>query len=542
MAFLTYRDSNKHVTEAQREHRDVILGVPLSIQHIDANFAALNREVVDVTRKYGLGTTWGGEVITLGELFPTTTYGDNLNDDLNRITRTGFYRIAENAKNTPKNGPDDELGRRINGVLLHIQRADGAPNVDSGEAGGSSVPYITALQITSSINDLGTQEFHFRVNEDNGWREWTTLAQLSDLNESSDQINEILATCVKNTGGTINGNLEVTQTLSLSNINNIFSMSMANGAIPTVNAADGFHFYDNTKSVNPANKTGFIGIRQTEQQHFSGAVLSAADPQVQPTGAEGSANVRFAEIMVGWRHDANGNYREYTYAPAPNEDALLPSEDRPAGSGNQIATTDWVLRAIDNVVTSVDSFTTRGGTITGDVVIAPGESGSHSSGNLEVEGKTTLYGDTLIMGSSIFDDDTCVVLGIPKGTKAQPNEVEEAGYYIVGVATGDMNTQIGGSLTGEVNSVGTFTTSMSASQWKANADKEASISVSISQNGNEVTTSAPTPKTDSNDNNIATTQWVRTVATNITNTALNAYQNSTGYNPTSMTWDLGELT
>ena len=47
MAFLTFRQSDQTITDAQKQQQHVILGVPLTMYHVDANFKAINDELVD---------------------------------------------------------------------------------------------------------------------------------------------------------------------------------------------------------------------------------------------------------------------------------------------------------------------------------------------------------------------------------------------------------------------------------------------------------------------------------------------------------------
>ena len=69
MAFLTYRQSDNTTTEAQQNRQDVVLGVPLSMYHVDANFKAVNDQIEDYKYKYGLSIANTDPQYTISSLY-----------------------------------------------------------------------------------------------------------------------------------------------------------------------------------------------------------------------------------------------------------------------------------------------------------------------------------------------------------------------------------------------------------------------------------------------------------------------------------------
>ena len=486
MAFLTFRQSDQTITDAQKQQQHVILGVPLTMYHVDANFKAINDELVDYRQKFGLGVTRGDTQLTISQIF-----GSN---DANAIGSSGFYKLT-----TSSHSP----AGINNSVLIHAQSADGEIND------------VTAIQLTAGVSGNGGQVLYYRTKQgQNTWNSWQSFASAGDVDITVDGLRENIDQCVKKAGDTMTGQLTLNNKLRLTGNNEMISTSVRKGVVPSSNSTDGFNVYDNTGVANASTKLGFFGLKQSADS-FSGISISATNP----VATSSSQNT---EVLVGWKQDENGNYVPYTYVPSPSGD-----------DPNQIASTGWVQNEITQIMIENNTFSTDGGIINGEVII---------ENNLTVNGEIVAQ-DGDFSGTLIIRNPSLAVIPLEKGqVPSSTQNVIGNGYLIVDATAVESDDQqevyTGGQLWGQVDYLGNFTTEIAALNWDkvddpANA-KKASISVSISKDGTTITTHAPTPPTDDKSTQIATTEWVQQTAETMINNSLIQYEDD---HP----WDMGIL-
>ena len=486
MAFLTFRQSDQTVTDAQKQQQHVILGVPLTMYHVDANFKAINDELVAYKQKYGLGITRGDQQLTIAQIF-----GSN---DTNAIGSSGFYKLTASA-NSPAG--------INNSVVIHAQSADGEIND------------VTAIQLTAGVSGNGGQVLYYRTKQgQNTWNSWQSFASAGDVDITVDGLREAIEQCVKKTGDTMTGQLTLNNKLRLTGNNEMFSATARKGVVPSSNITEGFHVYDNSGIANEASKLGFFGLKQSTDGS-SGLAIIANNPVA--TGSSQSA-----EIFVGWKQDADGNYVPTTRVPSPTD-----------SDENQIATTGWVTNEITQIIVENNTFSTDGGIINGDVII---------ESDLTVNGGTT-FKTASFTDNVYFQDPANAVIAIEKGQN--PSAEQQAlgnGYLITDNAASsdpeNTNLHVGGQLWGQVDYQGNFTTEIAAINWNKAASEnditKAAISVTISKDGSTISTSAPTPSSDANGSQIATTEWVRKTAQDLIDQNLTIYDDD---HP----WDMGVL-
>ena len=482
MAFLTYRQSDQTTTDAQKQQKNVILGVPLTMYHVDANFKAINDQLVAYNEKYGLAIGPDDTQLSITQVF-----GSN---DVNAVKNTGFYKIA-----TAANRPSSVT----NSVLIHAQSADG--DVDD----------ITAIQLTAGVNNTGEQVLYYRTKQgQNTWNSWEAFANNNTVDLTIDQLQQKIDQCIKRTGDTITGQLILENKLQLTGSNDIIANSVVKGTVPSSNTSDGFNIYDSTGVVNESTKLGFFGLKQNVNS-FSGLSLSAVNPT-----ASGSSQT--TEILVGWKQNENGTYVPYTYAPTPS-----------LNDPNQIATTGWVDNKIEQLVIDQGIFTDEGGTITGDVSI---------EGDLSVVTGNSEFNAAVFYDLTKFHAPSSYIIPYEKGE--YPSSL--VGSSGTGIRFVDETEEIdlfhtGGQVWGAVDYQGKFTTEISSYNWLATTDENkvvmGTISVSVAANGT-ITTYAPNPPANDNSNQIATTSWTKRKVENVVNNAITEYANE---HP----WDLGVL-
>lgn len=483
MAFLTYRQSDQTVTDAQNLRQNVILGVPLTMYHVDANFKAINDELVAYREKYGLGIATGDNQLTIAQSF-----GSN---DANLVANTGFYRLSATT-NAPA-GID-------NSVLIHAQNSTG------------SVTDVTAIQLTAGVGSNGGQILYYRTKlGQNTWNAWQSFASAGDVDISIEGLREQIAKCVLRAGDTMTGQLTLENKLRLTGNNEMISTSVRKGVTPSTSSTDGFTVYDNTGIANESTKLGFFGLKQSSDS-FSGISISA----VNPTGI-GSTQTN--EFLVGWKQDDSGTYQPYTYVPTPVTD-----------DPNQIANIEWVQNEIDIALQeNGGSIVNDGGTIHGDLIV---------DGNITINNSMTAV-DADFSGNVTFDNPTGAIIDYAKGqVPSSTDRVAGSGYRIVDSTGNTALTTTGGELWGEIDYLGNFTTKIAAYNWEAttSADqvKQANISVTISRDGNTITTHAPTPPDGDSSTQIATTEWTQKNVETTVNQMLTDFDND---HP----WDLGIL-
>lgn len=486
MAFLTFRQSDQSVTDAQTQKHHVILGVPLTMYHVDANFKAINDQLVDYSQKYGLGVSRGDTQLTIAQIF-----GSN---DINAVGSSGFYRLSTSANSPAGVG---------NGVLIHAQNAEGG------------IDDVTAIQLTAGVNSDGGQVLYYRTKQGaNTWNSWQHFASTSDVDITVDALRESIDECVKKAGDTMTGQLTLTNKFRLTGNNEMISISARKGTTPSTTTLDGFTVYDSSGVVNESTKLGFFGLKQT-YDGFSGFSFTVTNPA-------SSGSSQSTEVMIGWKQDDNGNYVPYTQIPTPS-----------GTNTNQMATTGWVQNEIQQIIVDNNTFSTDGGIINGEVII---------ENNLSITGQTEAN-DVHISGTLSIDNPLYASLSLEKGQlpSAAINSVGN-GYLIVDSAADDSDRDpelhTGGRVWGQVDYLGNFTTELASYNWNTTDDidqvKKASISVTISKDGNTITTSAPTPPTDDRSQQIATTEWVQQTAQTLINQSLVIYEDD---HP----WDMGVL-
>lgn len=486
MAFLTFRQSDQTVTDAQKQQQHVILGVPLTMYHVDANFKAINDELVAYRQKYGLGITRGDQQLTLAQIF-----GSN---DANSIASSGFYKLTTSA-NSPAG--------INNSVVIHAQSADGEIND------------VTAIQLTAGVSGNGGQVLYYRTKQgQNTWNSWQSFASAGDVDITVDGLREAIEMCVKKAGDTMTGQLTLNNKLRLTGNNEMISTSVRKGVVPSTNSTDGFTVYDNSGIANDSTKLGFFGLKQTTDG-FSGIALEAINPV-----ATGSSQT--TEIRLGWEQDEHGNFVPTTYVPSPSSD-----------DPNQIASTGWVQNEITQIMVENNTFSTDGGVINGEVII---------------ENDLTVNGDIIgqvghFRDSVYFDVATQAVISLEKGQLPSASQQSFGnGYLIVDNAALDSEDadvlHTGGRVWGQVDYLGNFTTELAAMNWDKVASEndivKGAISVTVSKDGATISTSAPTPPTNDNSTQIATTEWVQKTAQDLIDQNLTIYEND---HP----WDMGVL-
>lgn len=477
MAFLTYRQSDQTVTEAQKQQQNIVLGVPLTMYHVDANFKAISDELKDIKLKYGVGVTHRDDQMSISEIF-----GSN---DVDAVVNSGFYKLSASTHR-----PDNVN----NSVLIHAQSADGG------------VDDITAIQVTAGIDDTGAQVLYYRTKQgQNTWNQWQSFVSNQSIDTSIDNLRRLIDDCVKKIGDTMTGPLILTSKFQLTGNNDMISTSVRKGSAPSANTTDGFNVYDSSGTINESTKLGFFGLKQTVAG-FSGISLSAINPI-------STGSTQTSEIQIGWKQNASGAYVPYSYAPTPTID-----------DPNQIATTGWVDNKISNIVIEGGIFTDQGGLITGDVTI---------EGDLELSGRFEAN-DGYFEGPVTFTVPTAAVIPYNKGTwPSNSGDIIGNGYRIVDASESNGLYATGGELWGSLDSEGTFKTEIAALRWIANQTERYSIGISVTNDG-EVVTEAPNPPQNSNSTQIATTKWATQKINSITDEKIAEYERT---HP----WDLGVL-
>lgn len=480
MTYLTYRQSDSTTTDAQKQRTNVILGVPLTMYHVDANFAALSNQLDDYCNKYGLGSTRSTTRSSIESLF-----GSN---NANAINATGFYQTNQTA-NVPQS--------TANAPLLHI------------ETTSDSISDVTGLQITGDVDDGGNQAVYFRTRLGSStWNPWVSIISQTSLETTLNLLKQEVDQCVRVTGGTITGPLTTANTLTIKSSTNIISNTARRGAIPSTNSDDQISIYDASGVVNQSTLLGSIGLRQSVDS-YSGIVLSAINPT-------GNNAVDSNELYVGWKQNDDGTYVPYTHAPTP-----VYEDDY------QIATTGWVNAKFDDFVYENNAFTTNGGVISGDVVI------DGTLDSRDISATTIEASNTIVARGSI-----ATALEAGKGNVPSVNQPPYSqGFYITDATRELDGLHNGGSFTCTIDYLGNSTAAINAFCWNSDGEltrQYQSITVSVSQDGQTVTTSAPTPPQQSNDQSIATTRWVRETANEIASEIVNQYE-------VDHPWDLGTL-
>lgn len=477
MAFLTFRDSDNSVTEAQKTQKHIELGVPLTMYHVDANFKAINDELVGLHEKYGLSVSAHDGQKALQDIFGT----NNVND----ITHTGFYRLG-GTRNSPV-GVDES-------VLMHVQSSTGDTNA------------VTAIQLTAGIASDNSQILYYRTKQgENTWNSWQTFANNTQMDTNISMIQGELAKCVKKAGDTMTGALTIEAPSTFTGNNNIISKQAirpGNGGYPSTNSQDGFTLYS-AKGINSASKLGFTGLVQ-DATSFSGMALQAINPA-------NSQSDELAEIRVGWKMNTSNNaYRPYTYAPTPQDD----------GNDNLIATTGWVDDRIDRKIEQSNSFSGAGGVITGDVTIE----------------QELVVNQSITAGEGYFNDQMIVMNGpaaaalpLTKGKVPSASRGEESnGFLVIDNSFEAMVKKAAARFWGTVYNNGDAKAEISAINWKVTDRDEdtikAVISVKISKDGKNVVTAAPVPPANDKGTQIATTGWTQTLADSKIEAALHQYE------------------
>lgn len=477
MAFLTYRQSDQTVTEAQKQRQNIILGVPLTMYHVDANFKAISDELKDIKLKYGVGVTHRDDQMSISEIF-----GSN---DVDAIVNSGFYKLSASTHR-----PDNVN----NSVLIHAQSADGG------------VDDITAIQVTAGIDDTGAQVLYYRTKQgQNTWNQWQSFISNVDIDVSIAQLEQVIEDCVKKAGDSMSGPLILNNKLQLTGNNDMISTSARKGSAPSANTTDGFNVFDNSGTINESTKLGFFGLKQTSAG-FSGMSLSAINPI-------STNSTQTAEMQVGWKQNTSGTFVPYTYAPTPTID-----------DPNQIATTGWVDNKVANILIEEGILTDQGGLITGNVEI---------EGDVEISGDSD-FNNVYVDGESLFVRPPAVIVPYNKGTWPDTG-VAGNGYRIIDATENNDPGSTGGEFWGSVNNHGAFTAEIAAYRWvSSSAPGRWRIALTVSNDGNTVTTEAPTPPANDNSQQIATTEWSRNTINTITDAKIDEYERT---HP----WDLGVL-
>ena len=487
MAFLTFRHSDNSVTEAQKTQKHITLGVPLTMYHVDANFKAINDELVGLHEKYGLSVSAHDSQKSLADIFGT--------NNVNSVTHTGFYRLNDTS-NVPA-GVDES-------VLMHVQSSTGG------------VDAVTAIQLTAGVADDNSQILYYRTKQgENTWNAWQTFANNTQMDTNISVLQAEIDKCVKKAGDIMTGALTIKVPSTFTGNNNIISQKAirpGNGGYPSSPSQDGFTYYA-SQGPTPSTRLGFTGLLQ-DNTSFSGVALQAVNPA--NTNAD-----EIAEIRVGWKMNSNNSaYRPYTYAPTPQDD----------GNDNLIATTGWVDDRITTKIEESNSFSGAGGVITGDVII---EQDLTVNGSIDAgEGS---FNDSVI----VLNGPVAAALPLTKGTAASASRGSESnGFLVIDNSTEAMVKKAGARFWGTVNSQGQSTAEIAAINWaKTERDEDAIkaiISVTISKDGRHVSTSAPVPPANDNGTQIATTGWAQKLADTKITAALTQYEIDHPY-------DMGEL-
>ena len=414
MAFLTFRHSDNSVTEAQKTQKHITLGVPLTMYHVDANFKAINDELVGLHEKYGLSVSAHDSQKSLADIFGT--------NNVNSVTHTGFYRLNETS-NVPA-GVDES-------VLMHVQSSTGG------------IDAVTAIQLTAGVADDNSQILYYRTKQgENTWNAWQTFANNTQMDTNISVLQAEIDKCVKKAGDIMTGALTIKVPSTFTGNNNIISQKAirpGNGGYPSSPSQDGFTYYA-LKGPTPSTRLGFTGLLQ-DNTSFSGVALQAINP------ANNNAD-EIAEIRVGWKMNSNNSaYRPYTYAPTPQDD----------GNDNLIATTGWVDDRITAKIEESNSFSGAGGVITGDVII---EQDLTVNGSINA-GKGS-FNDSVI----VLNGPVAAALPLTKGTAATASRGSESnGFLVIDNSTEAMVKKAGARFWGTVNSQGQSTAEIAAINW-----------------------------------------------------------------------------
>lgn len=487
MAYLTFRQSDNTITDAQKLKKTVIKGVPLTMYDVDANFKAINDELVNLRTKFGIGA----KEIDTDLKSVQTVFGSN---DANFINASGIYRLTSTA-----NVPSDV---NANTVLIHAQNNT------------TALTDVSALQITASGDyTQNAQKIYFRTRQGgstwNDWESFTTNSGLTtELTSVKNQINQKLAL----SGGTITGNLTVNTTTTLNGSNIIYSKTATKGSIPASNTLDGFTVYDKKKKVAGNTKLATFGLAQ-KNDSFSGVQLTASNPI--------STSVdQITRLEVGWKQDSSGTYQQVTYAPTPYSN----------NETNLIATTGWVNNQIKSSITENDLFGAEGGTITGNVTIEK-ELTVGDGFNVSSEGT---FVNKLVVKQSASVRHSSIKPTAPSSVQLRSYDITDASGVVHSRYFSNLTTSgwscSGIELTNWKNTKleSTLNTSSTKSKW---------IGLQSNIDGTNIQSYAPVPSGTINNSStqIATAGWTN----KLIDDKIAAYKTSVQDVP--MNWDLGTL-
>ena len=452
MAYISFRQSDQTETEAQLEKKNKVLNRPLTFHEVDANFKAINDQLNDTKQTYGLGSGYQ-DGRTLGQIFPEE------GNDLDKLNKSGFYTTTTSTLNQPDAFDVDDTSS-----LIHVESVDHQTSNDVG-----------AFQL------VGSTDFPlYRARSgQTTWSDWHKLITEKQLKFTLDNV-------LTYEGGYVEGSFKYNA-----------KPATRDGATPCDPKTVGFEFFDKLGFKQP-NRLGNIALNfaRTETANYNNVGLSSYNPV-------DSADNTPVELTVGWVVE-NGT---------PRRTAKLTGYDVNTTDINHLCTIEVLNRivnkntylstveggSVNGVVNFNESVTfnkpvsfTKGLTVTGDNILANEIEVLDYAFLRTVDVEGTITSSELLPSISTFDKQYSV-------------------KYIQGFASSDPNENNQllelAEFASEISPEKVATVSIGAKQPVLGSNNIAKITISVDSEGN-TSTSAPTPKSQSNDGSIATTKWV----------------------------------
>ena len=453
MAHLSFRNSDNTKTEAQLEGKNKILGRVLFYTEVDANFKALNDELIDTKQKFGLGASLDdGSVISTVE----TT------DDLDNLKFNGFYTAETSTTNVPSEN---------NGTpLLNVQSS-----VNFG------ADKVTAYQIGAFDNHL---MYRNRLGKTT-WNEWEKIANHSDLKQNTEDINLILDSVVGLDGGLVKDKVDfqndsvVTGTQNQVDNTSLGITFLGADVNKVIQNEDGSVEEIVVKPTMGAIAHNYVN---NDEESYSNISITVNNP-INETNTTG--------IETGWKL-VDGIYVPYAYAPKPYDNNDL----------NSIATVGWIYDLID-----AQDYVSKslGGTFMADVYF---NTDAYVLGNFSIENDlevNAIYTGEMIFTPKSFVVNENMVLG------EQPTNNLVSAYEFANASIDSDNATeeefVNGGVYHTIDTKSNSIVELRTRQWTDGIRNEAKLGVKIDKDGN-ASTFAPTPSVTDNSEKVATTEWV----------------------------------
>ena len=503
MAYLSFRSNSDITTEAQKQKKNIVLGRPLNINEVDANFVAVNADLDKIMMSCGLGAT-------KGECRPIVDiYGQ---DNVNVIKNTGFYA----ASNTTTGLPSDV---RAGSAVIHVENGMQA---DSTKVG--------AIQITSDVDNLW---YRVRLGSTT-WDQWNKVVNFTDLEAKINQVNQsvdsLLTGKVSITGDKMTGVLMLDSknlNLNTNQLSFVNKEAIKNTAVQSIANKNGLDFYDNLGTAPEQNRLAEISNQFEVSDSNIVNELTVGTNNPSNIGEE-----ERAALTVGWKlaKDTEGFTRVAPFAEAP--EPQLDYKEYP----NQIATVQWAeefLQGKLDYTFDTSSYVRQGG----DGHYEPGQATLTDVDiqSLVVHQDIDATGE--ITGNYIVGDDGIasyneVYVGLDQDKYTYRNLPANKDQYKSGVIFGidDPNAQNAsdeedptvmgshqhGGLINTVDQNGNDI-SLVVKHWESSglSEKESAnvekymLGIKVGADG-VVKTHAPTPAPDDVSDSIATTKWFST--------------------------------